>query len=753
MVLLALLIMAMAIPAQDFQSAITPDKITEMENFRQESGDFGHNWDKGNDRLADEGCVRQEYKCIPSYFWKVPGMAEYCSMRFSVYAPDSVLGAIGLSLYGSETVGTPDLDIFVWEDDGSGFPDLANVVYQTTIPFDSLVFYPEYVSVDLSALGIVRLSDFHVGWTANRTLDPNGVLAVMTDNGTCGNLRSSIYRFGSWMNMPEAAGVDYNFLIYVDLCNPDIDFDNVPNDSDNCPLVYNPNQEDGDVDSTGDVCDNCPDDFNSDQANSDEDDLGDICDNCPDVTNQDQEDGDSDGFGDACDNCPTLSNSGQEDGDNDNIGDICDSCPADPDNDIDNDGYCAGDDNCPADYNPGQEDIDGDGFGDACDECTDTDDDGFGNPGYSANLCQEDNCPDIYNPGQDDYDGDNVGDSCDLCQDSDDDGYGDGGFPTDTCLTDNCPQNYNPGQEDTDGDGPGDACDVCPYDSLDDGDGDGFCADVDNCPELYNPNQQDTDEDGIGDLCESVDTVFIDLIRSGEAEASDTIFANLNHEFRIWIKNVVSLGGMSLGFHVWSDDQAGWEWNAVPGGWGPQGPGTGQACITVEAGSRMYPADSVWDMSGLLVTEVDMDGTSPDTVQIGGISLYGIMNSGDLEHMLSLHFKTTPIDKTIRTICFDSAFIPPSGDFVFVDYIGEAIYPEVVGSRCWPVAPVCGDANGDDQVNVGDAVFLIVYVFSDGPPPEPLESGDENCDGQVNIGDAVYLINYIFREGPGPCCP
>jgi hypothetical protein len=69
---------------------------------------------------------------------------------------------------------------------------------------------------------------------------------------------------------------------------------------------------------------------------------------------------------------------------------------------------------------------------------------------------------------------------------------------------------------------------------------------------------------------------------------------------------------------------------------------------------------------------------------------------------------------------------------------------------------VCGDANGDEQVNIGDAVFIIAYVFKGGPPPEPLCPGDANGDGQVNIGDAVYLIAYVFKGGPPPnedCCP
>jgi hypothetical protein len=68
---------------------------------------------------------------------------------------------------------------------------------------------------------------------------------------------------------------------------------------------------------------------------------------------------------------------------------------------------------------------------------------------------------------------------------------------------------------------------------------------------------------------------------------------------------------------------------------------------------------------------------------------------------------------------------------------------------------VCGDANGDGEVNIGDAVFLISYVFKGGPAPVPLCAGDANGDGDVNIGDAVYLIAYVFKGGPAPvagCC-
>jgi hypothetical protein len=66
---------------------------------------------------------------------------------------------------------------------------------------------------------------------------------------------------------------------------------------------------------------------------------------------------------------------------------------------------------------------------------------------------------------------------------------------------------------------------------------------------------------------------------------------------------------------------------------------------------------------------------------------------------------------------------------------------------------ICGDANGDQGVNVSDAVFIINYVFIGGDPPDPLESADANCDGGVNVSDAVYIINYVFIGGTSPCDP
>ncbi|KPK74619.1 MAG: hypothetical protein AMJ89_05835 [candidate division Zixibacteria bacterium SM23_73] len=53
-------------------------------------------------------------------------------------------------------------------------------------------------------------------------------------------------------------------------------------------------------------------------------------------------------------------------------------------------------------------------------------------------------------------------------------------------------------------------------------------------------------------------------------------------------------------------------------------------------------------------------------------------------------------------------------------------------------------------MNVADVVYLVTYLFLDGPAPDPPASGDANDDCVVDIGDAVYLVTYVFLEGPEP---
>ncbi len=55
-----------------------------------------------------------------------------------------------------------------------------------------------------------------------------------------------------------------------------------------------------------------------------------------------------------------------------------------------------------------------------------------------------------------------------------------------------------------------------------------------------------------------------------------------------------------------------------------------------------------------------------------------------------------------------------------------------------------GEVNGDEAVNIADAVFLLSYLFADGAPPALLWTADLNEDASVNIADVVTILTYLF---------
>jgi len=87
------------------------------------------------------------------------------------------------------------------------------------------------------------------------------------------------------------------------------------------------------------------------------------------------------------------------------------------------------------------------------------------------------------------------------------------------------------------------------------------------------------------------------------------------------------------------------------------------------------------------------------------------------------------------------------------DFSGEEHDCPGDGEIIWLEAPPArGDANGDGVINSADVVYLINYLFKNGPAPDPLWIGDVNCDEVINSADVVYLINYLFKGGPPPEC-
>ncbi len=64
-----------------------------------------------------------------------------------------------------------------------------------------------------------------------------------------------------------------------------------------------------------------------------------------------------------------------------------------------------------------------------------------------------------------------------------------------------------------------------------------------------------------------------------------------------------------------------------------------------------------------------------------------------------------------------------------------------------------GDANADGQIDIADGVFLLNYLFLNGPSGDCQDSLDVNDDGQVQLSDAIWVITYQFANGPEPLSP
>ena len=121
-----------------------------------------------------------------------------------------------------------------------------------------------------------------------------------------------------------------------------------------------------------------------------------------------------------------------------------------------------------------------------------------------------------------------------------------------------------------------------------------------------------------------------------------------------------------------------------------------------------------------------------------------------------------PTGGLFATLCFtlnsntglvavDSCFFPPVNHFAFTTTEPEGYAPQfAIGDfpvlQYWP-----GDVTFDGRVNIGDIVFLLNYIYTNGPPPpHPISADVNEPDGVIDIEDIVYSITYLFTGGPAP---
>jgi len=179
-------------------------------------------------------------------------------------------------------------------------------------------------------------------------------------------------------------------------------------------------------------------------------------------------------------------------------------------------------------------------------------------------------------------------------------------------------------------------------------------------------------------LSNAVDNIRLQMTSDG----SDTIRVGSDFTFDVGIENGQQWGGMSLGFQIWSPDGATWTWVNK----GVLGFGTSKV-VTVNTSSRINPPATVWDF-GFLITEQDLDNTTPDQILLGGVANAGGLTVGAMQDMMYLNLHCVAGDT--KQICIDSIKVGAAGDFVFSDMFGGSFPPTVawtLGGICYPVAP------------------------------------------------------------------
>ena len=103
-----------------------------------------------------------------------------------------------------------------------------------------------------------------------------------------------------------------------------------------------------------------------------------------------------------------------------------------------------------------------------------------------------------------------------------------------------------------------------------------------------------------------------------------------------------------------------------------------------------------------------------------------------------------------------------AGEIYIVDLNGNIykIVPDGVASQCNIncCQGIRGNVDQDpqNQVDIGDVVYLVEFMFAAGPAPvcAPAANIDASADGAVDISDLVYFVEYMFSGGPTPSsCP
>ncbi len=193
-------------------------------------------------------------------------------------------------------------------------------------------------------------------------------------------------------------------------------------------------------------------------------------------------------------------------------------------------------------------------------------------------------------------------------------------------------------------------------------------------------------------------------------DVPDKVYVGQEVELPVYIANDDDLAWFSLGMKAVSAGGAQWDWvfQSEP----PWSDPEDSIMISLNHDSRFWGdnlefSGFAWGFCDVSICEFEFDGLSGTPPNVP---------AGPLEHAYTIHLRPT----APGTIVVDTAEWPPATDQWHFGLAGAGnIRP------AWS----------------GPFHFTVVEA----------PKGDVNCDGTANVADAVYIINWIFKDGPEPC--
>jgi hypothetical protein len=197
----------------------------------------------------------------------------------------------------------------------------------------------------------------------------------------------------------------------------------------------------------------------------------------------------------------------------------------------------------------------------------------------------------------------------------------------------------------------------------------------------------------------------------------------------------------------------------LPGGMGSFYAHVGVACDD-SAGAMILPL--TWTGPIHLDSITFAEAVFPESVRVISPGIDSLTDQL-LVGLVPINDSPIPANRGLfTTLCFtvleqtgvvqiDSTFSEPINHLLFTTTEPQGYKPQFVAAEI-PVVPYWpGDASSDERRDLSDVIYILNFIYKDGPAPKHPIAADVNLpDRIIDIQDALYLLNYLYKDGPEP---